>query len=733
MIKFNTAGFKTGWSQIITVDSLSQISLNPYNLKAEGVNLREISVSTMKPIIELKNGSVIMNIENNILSGGNTVFEILKRVPGVSIDAQNNITVNGRGGVRFLLNGKLQQIPTSQMINLLMGMSAESVSYIELIKNPPAKYDASGSGGLINIVLKKAKLKGFSGSLAQSASQGDYARAGTFVSLNYKSNKLTVFANLTYSYLHFETKNYFLRSIKDSTSTFQLLSQGKQTPLHNNLFLNGGIEYDVNEKTSIELNVNGSSGTITNQENAQEDIIGGNPYAYNYIKFNIGTQQTIFNPSVILSATHKLDSLTQVQFSTDYTNYNEQFSRFTTNHYYNNTNLEVLPINRFGSTINNNFNIYTQNLDFTKEFKKSSNLDAGLKSSFVDNGSNANVQLTDPSSGQLYSDTSYSNHYRYHERILAGYFTLGKKIKSWEAKAGLRSEYTLIDANNLPKPYRLHRDYINFFPSGSINYELNKKNSLLANYSYRIDRPSYDQMNPATVFNDPFSKGTGNPILKPQYSHYLNLDYTFDNFITVSAAYQQTNNMIYYYSYGNPRTNVTIDTVFNYPQRNNASLSLFLQKQIKWFSFNLYNVGMYRNFKGSVNGTTANSETFQFMTNFTFEFALPKKFKLQLQGFYSSGFKEGVQYYYPVGDASITVSKTIIDKKLDISLSLFDVFRTDYEPNTNQVGGQYSYYVERNDTRRFRIYIIWKFGKMKINPTVKRSNAEESGRLKSVN
>lgn len=733
LLKFESVGFKTGWSSVLTVDSFSQLSLPPFILKAEGVSLGEVSTSAIKPIIEFKKGMVVMNVENNILAGGNTVFELLKRVPGVTVDAQNNITVDGRGGVRFLIDGRLQQIPADQLVNMLMGMPAESVSSLELIKNPPAKYDAAGSGGLINIVLKKAKLKGFSGSLSQSVSYGNKWRESSSVSINYKSNKLTLFTNLNYARLQFETNNYYERNMTDSTGPFGILTQGKQTPKRNIAFLNAGVEYELSKKTMIGLNVNGSSGKVTNRENTLGAVTGDQAFPYNYIRFHNGTKADVFNPTVNISVTHTFDTLTTLQFSADYTNYTEDFSRLTTNHYYNNGDTEVLPVNQFGTAIQNDFNIYTQKLDFTRTLKKAASIEAGFKSSFVDNGSNATVQLTDPISGQLFVNDTFSNRYRYQEQLLAGYFTLNKSYKKFDLKAGLRSEHTLINARNLSKPFELHRNYINFFPSGSVDYKLNEKHSLQANYSYRIDRPSYDQLNPALGYNDPFNRWSGNPLLKPQYIHSTNLDYNYNHFITLTAAYQRTNNMIYYYSYGSPTSKITIDTVFNYPHRNNASLSAFVQKQISWFSVNGYVAGMFRSFRGTVNGNTANSETFQYYGNCTFEFTLPKQFKIQLQGFYSSGFKDGVQYYYPMGVANITVSKSIIDKKLDVSLSMFDVFYSERQPYINEVGGQYVYYVERNDSRRIRLFVIWKFGKMKINQNIKRSNDEENNRLKQVN
>jgi len=727
LFKFTQVGFKTAWSQPIAVDSLSQITLPPLVLKAEGVTLKIVEVTVMKPTIEFKNGMVVMNIENNIISGGNTIFELLKRVPGVVIDAQNNITVNGRGGVRFMIDGRMQQISVGQMINMFMGMPAESVSYIELIKNPPAKYDASGTGGIINIVMKKAKVKGFSGSLSQSASHGDEWRGGTFASLNYKSNKLSVFTNLNWSYLHFRTHNYFLRRITDTAGSFEILSEGRQDPLRNIVYATAGLEYELSPKTIVGVNATGNWMTMTNQENAQIAVTGNtNPYAYNYIKFNIGTTWAMSSPAFSASLSHKFDSLTRLQVMADYTNFNDEGTRYTTNWYYDLGFNEVAPVNRFGTDMHNDFNVYTQKADLTRDFKNGLNLEAGFKSSFVMNRSVSWLQRTDLVSGELFTDTSFSYSYRYEERILAGYTTLGKTFKKLTLRAGVRSEHTLIDATT--KNFVLGRNYINFFPSGSVDYKLNEKNNLQANYSYRIDRPNYDQMSPIKVYNDQFSLGSGNTSLKPQYSHNFNLDYSYNNFLTFSASGQLMKDMIYYYAYGDPKTNVTVDTVFNYPHRENYMFSLMGQKQVKWFSFQVFAAGIYRSFSGSVNGITANSQTGQYFVNGTLEFLLPKNLKIQLQGFYTSGFKDGVQYYHPKGVANFTIAKSFFNKKLDISFSIFDVFYSDIQPNTNSVGGQYSYYQERNDTRRLRGFIVWKFGKMRVNRNLQ--NSEGDSRIK---
>ncbi len=731
-IKFNNVCFAPATTNTFTVDSLSALNLPVQILKATGVNLKEVSVSVIKPSIEFKRGTIVMNVENNIFTAGNTVFELLKRIPGVNVDAQNNITINGKGGVRFLMDGRLQQIPATQMINLLMGMPAESVSTIEIISNPPARYDAAGTGGLINIVLKKAKVKGFNGSLAQSVSKGDNWRGGTFLNLNFKTNKLTLFSSINANYLNFKTDNYFYRTVTDTTGTFEILSQGNQQPKKQLFFFNGGMDYELSKKTSIGLNVNANIGSTPNKEVAQLDVLSPGYVNYNTNKFIIETRSDVVNPTYNFNVSHKFDSVTNLVFSTDYTNYDEKISRFNESRFYDNAGVEVLPVNRFGVKNTIDFNVYTQKLDFDKQLKKGFRMETGAKSSFVDNYAKSDVYLTDFTTNDLYVDSAYSNNYNYKERILAGYLTLGKEWKKLDISIGVRAEHTLINASNAPKPFTLHRDYINFFPSGSIDYKLNDKNSIQANYSYRIGRPSYDQLNPSRSFNDIYSNGAGNPYLKPQFAHSMGLNYNYNRFINFRASYDAMRDNIYFYAYANLNTKANVDSVFNFKAINFTHFDVTIQKQTKWINVYFYASINYRDCSTMINDIQITNYSYMAESYCATDIILPKDMKIQVSGNYTSLNRDGIQTYYPNGRVDIVLFKSFFKKKLDISISLFDAFYTDIRPWTNQVGGQYSYYTERNDTRRFRLWIMWKFGKMRLNQNVKRSNDEEKGRLKSV-
>lgn len=737
-IKFNNVGYKPSTSELFTVDSLSQVALPAQILHAAGINLKEVSVSVIKPAIEFKKGMTVMNVENNIFTAGNTVFDLLKRIPGVTVDAQNNVAINGKGGVRFLFDGRLQQIPATQVINLLMGMPAESVANIELITNPPARYDASGTGGLINIVFKKAKVKGFSGSVAQSVSKGDNWRGGTFLTLNYKSNKFTFYSNTNFNYLHFKTDNYFHRQITDSTGTFDILSQGVQQPQRNFIFGNAGIEYQLSKKTVIGVNVNGNVAKVRNIEKTNVNLlshgdVASNSAGFDHIYFQNNSKSDVLNPTYNFNLSHKFDSVTNLAFSTDYTNYTEALSRFNESHYYDVSSAEIAPVNRFGSENHLNFNVFTQKLDFDKQLKKSFRIETGAKSSFVDNYAKSDVYFTDFSANTLYRDSAYSNNYNYKERILAAYVTLGKEYKKFDFSAGIRTEHTLVNATNAPKPFTLHRDYINFFPSGSVDYKISAKHTVQANYSYRIGRPSYDQMNPSRTFNDPFSNGAGNPYLRPQFIHSIGTNYNFAQMVNFHVSYDMMRDNIYFYTYGNASTKATIDSVFNYGQQNFTHFDASFQKQWKKVNVNFFSWYNYRDNSTLVNGISIQNYSNQWGLYCATDIILPKDFKFQVMASYNSYNFDGMQSYFPNGRVDLVLFRSFFKKKLDVSISLFDALYSDIRPWSTQLGGQYSYYTERNDTRRFRLWVMWRFGKMRINQHVKRSNDEEKGRLKSVN
>ncbi|MCD6019631.1 MAG: hypothetical protein K0S53_2752 [Bacteroidetes bacterium] len=714
-IRFSAVGFKSANTINYFVDSLSQIIVPPQILKAEGLNLKEISVSVYKPAIEFKKGIVVMNVENDILAKGNTVLELLKRIPGVMVDAQNNISVNGVAGVLFMIDERLQQMPAPQVIDMLSGMSADAVSKIELIKNPPARYDAAGTGGLINIVTKRAKVKGYSGSIAFGASYGQKVRFGPNIGFNYKSNKLSVFTNFNYGHYEGINRQKLERTITTNGSTETITSKGTNETLERIFSGSGGIEYDVTKNLLLGVYVNGNSNN--NRFLTEYETGIGNSTYFNYQKTisSVKEKNTANSPNYNMSLLQRLDSTGgQVKLSLGYNTYFEKLEKTMDYRFFDDNDLEVAPSSKYTSLSDRSFNVYTGKLDLNKTFKNKLSLEAGLKANFEDDDDDTKWNLSNLSTGFFVGDTVFNNRYKYKERILGAYATLGRSWEKIGFSLGLRAEETDLNINFLSSGYHYKRNYINLFPSGSLDFNLNKKNTITAAYSYRIRRPHYGMLNPVRQFNDQLNYGVGNSEIRPQYAHHMNLDYNYNQFITLSLGYDKTKDFTFYYSYTPDSSRVNIDTISNLPKMDNGYLSISFQKRIKWYSIQAYAVGMYQAFFGELNREDVTSQTRSYYFNLNQEFYLPKDFKIAVWAGSGSAFQHGPQTYHPRSAEHISIDKGFLKNKLNITLALHDVFYKDYFSYTTKYSDQTSYWEDITDTRRIRFRVSYRFGKMQI-------------------
>jgi iron complex outermembrane receptor protein len=721
MLMITAVGYNTFYSSKIEFDSINLISMPTFSLGASKTNLKEVAVVAFKPTIEFKKGTIILNVENNLIAKGNSVLDLLKQVPGVQVDAMNNIKVNGNGGVRFLMDGRLQQMSDQQMANILSGMSAETITSIELIKNPPAKYDAAGTGGLINIVTKRAKLKGFNGSIDEAYSLGKAGRSFSVLTLNFKNKKFSAFTNLSYNYLDFYSVMELDRVLSTTDSSKTSFNQsGTVVDLHQGANFNGGIEYEFSPKTIVGLYFNDGLNKSHSVQNAKTIVLEGNAFNYHAFTYRSDYNQNYNSPNVNCNILHKLDTLgSELQLSSDYVYVGGNESKFVENHFYDGNNAEMLSPSTYTTATKNIYNIYYEKLDYTKMFKKELSLEAGLKGSFIDINSDADYTLKNSN-----ADTALKNDYRYKERVLAAYFTLSKTYKKVGGSIGLRAEQTNVDGQNKNTGFILDRNYFNIFPSASLDYKINQKNNFTGAYSYRIGRPDFGRMNPARVYNDELNYTVGNPGIRPQYTHDITLDYNYNHFITATFDYYRTLDFMYWYTYTKPQSTINIDTTFNFRLRDNYNFSLSVQKQIKWFNFQTYLGVSYFDFKGEIHGEEANSATMQFYGNFNAEFLLPKNFKMQVSGYYVTPFYDAIQKYYPSSSISLVINKSFFKNKLDVSLGFYDILYSEKFRMTSQLSDQYYYYAATGDSQRVRLSLNYKFGKMQIAQKLKHEDAD---------
>jgi iron complex outermembrane receptor protein len=732
VLKFFSVGYAEQYSLPLTVDSASVISASPLVLRSAGVNLSEISVTAIKKVIEFKNGMTVMNVENSIMASGNTVLDILKRIPGVTVDNKNNISISGKQGVRIMLDGRMQQLSMEQLVTMMSAMSADQLSKIEVIKNPPVKYDAQGNAGIINLVTKKVNSKGYSGSISYNPGMGQRFGNSMYATLNFKSNKLTVYSNINPMYKTFYDRYDYHKSVsyKDHTTLFD------HTGDHENLrkFINGkiGADYALTIKTTIGLSVANSINNTRPVEHGYVAINGFNDVGFDHYSYVTDEKAVWTNPSYNLYVDHKFDTLgTNLSVSVDYAGFNNTSDRKSESVFLKNDDTDAKPAQIYASTNKGNIDIFTQKLDFQKYLKPSWLLETGAKTTFVKNKTDFLFNRQDTLTGAFASDTSFSNNYRYNETLIAGYLNFRKEFKKGSLGFGVRAENTEITGHNLSSGFQLTRTYLNFFPNVSVDYQLTEKQTIQFNYGRRLDRPDYSQLNPFKRFEDQYAVGAGNPYLNPQYSDNFDLVHVYNQWITNSIGFAQLSNVFSGISYQNDSTKITTFTQVNLDQASYAYYSLFLQKQLRqwWnveFSVNVY----YVSYKSKLAGAPLNTQTLSSNIYVNNDFILPNDFKIQLTAHYNAPNRQGPNYNKANGSCDFGIKKSFSKGNFNIMFQFLDMFYTDISRSVYDFGNQYYTFNSRDDTRRFRLTLSYKFGKMNIHVNEKHSNEAENGRLK---
>lgn len=730
-LNFFAVGYAQAFSESLSVDSVSAIQVPDIVFENKGVSLNEVSVTSIKKTVEFKNGMTILNVENSIMAVGNTVLDVLKRIPGVTVDNNNNISISGKQGVRIMMDGRMQQLGMEQVVAMLSAMSADQVSKIEVMKSPPVKYDSEGNAGVINIVTKKVTTKGYSGSINYNPGMGQRFGNSMYGTLNFKSNKLTVYSNINPMYKVFFDRYDYHKEVTyhDRTTIFD------HTGDHENLrkYINGriGADYALTKRTSIGAFIDNTINDANPIEHGYVSINGDDDIGFDHYHYVTDDKVLWSNPSYNFNAEHKFDTLgTNLSLSVDYADFNSQSDRKSESLFFNPDESYAKPAQVYRSTNDTRISIFTQKLDFQTYLKPSWLMEVGAKTTFVNNTSDFIFNRLDTAVAEFVVDTSFTNLYHYKENLIAGYINFKKEFKKGSVSLGVRAENTEVTGHNFTNAFRLKRSYLNFFPNMSFDYQLSAKHTIQLGYNRRLDRPDYGQLNPFKHFEDQYAVGAGNPCLNPQYSDNVDLVHVYNEWVTNSIGYAHFTQLFSGISIQNDSTKVTTFTQVNLDQSNYYYYNLFLQKQLRqwWnaeFSLNVY----YMNYKSKIGGIPLDVNTLSCNIYWNNDFILPKNFKIQLTAHYNAPNRSGPNYNKANGSCDFAIKKAFLKGNFNIMFQFLDMFYTDISRTVYDFDNQYYTFNSRDDTRRFRLTLNYKFGKMNIRVNDKRSNQQEDDRI----
>ena len=751
LVNISQMGYKKFYTPkfSLTTDNPSVKLLNLV-LSEDTKQLAEVQVVAKKPFIEQQIDRTVVNVENSIVSAGATALEVLEKAPGVTVDKDGNISLKGKQNVIVLMDGKPTYMSASDLANLLRNMQSSQLEKIEIMTNPPAKYDAAGNAGVINLRTKKNQNMGLNGSATVGFGYGFYRslpKQNGSLNLNYRQGKLNLFGNFSgnnrKSFQINEINRKFVENGKPLSGFDQVADSDKK---NNSISYKIGADYFLDSKNTIGVLFNGMSGNyselLDNQAIVKNSL--GIQDSTSITKGDINNDWSNYSANVNFK--HIIDSTgKEWTMDVDYARYNAGNLMMYRTAKYDLQNILRQTRNEDGITASK-INIYSIKGDLVYPINKTSKFEVGLKSSYVNSNNDMRFEFLSGDLNNRVLDPTRTRDFLYKENINAGYINYSKQFKKLSVQLGLRVENT-IGQGTLKSVELLNRNYTNIFPSVFFREKLSEKHQLGLSYSRRIDRPSYEDLNPFLYFLDPYTFQKGNELLQPQYTDALEMSHTFMDAITTTINYSRTNGVMTDILQQNNALKLTNVTKYNIGYVDNFGIAFSVPVPITkwWFSntyFNLYNnhyVGDIPKITIGANG--AENTTFQpldarattYNANMTNQFTLPKKFSLELSGWYQSGFIEGQLIGKPMGAVSFGIQKKMLKDKATLKLNVNDVFWTQKFRGSFAFNDIDVQIVNRWESRTARMTFTYRFGNNKVASARQRQTGldDEKGRVKS--
>ncbi len=725
LLKAEVVGYKKVFLPAFEIKS-SNIHLNEIKLTEDEKQLAGVSVTATRPLVENKIDKTVVNVDASQTNTGLSALEVLEKSPGVTVDNDGNIKLKGKQGVIIMIDGKPAYLSGQDLANYLRNLPANQLDQIELMTQPSAKYDASGNSGIINFKTKKNKNNGFNGSFTTSQIFANYFKNTNSLNFNWRHGKINLFGNYGYSAWKGFNDIYINRSFRSSRDEpfnkyYEQHTYGRFSDYP--FDFKTGLDYLINDKTTLTFTVNGLADNQKFYSSSRSNIYDSlkNFILYNDAVSNNYTPWT--NVGFDLALQKKLNKGAELDLDGDYIFYRTNGRDPSQNYLYNpdgslhvdtSSNPEPNPYLLNGN-LPAHIDIYSFKADYSKPLQKNLTLEAGLKSSYVKTDNDAQYTLYDSTAKTWNYDDTRSNHFIYKENINAAYVNLQKQFKKLSVQLGLRAEQTVADGNQKVKSDNFHKNYVSLFPTSYFSYKLNDNNTLGLSYGRRIERPSYQDLNPFQMQLDRYTYQQGNPNLQPQFSHNLELSYNYKGDLNITANYTTIKDIIndVLITTVKDESYYTYQTKQNIASNKNIGLAVNYGKQLnKWWNLNVF-VNVYNNkYVGVIDNEPINLNVTAVSGNLSNQFSFNKGWKAELTGFYTT--KDLVSsdiLAEPMGMFALGGSKSILKNKGSIKLNLRDPFWLMHFNGTTELNGFIADIRSKWDNRRYIVTFVYRFGK----------------------
>ena len=718
IIQAELIGFQTFRSASLLLNKGKLVNYPEIKLGAKSQLLKGVTVTARTPLITKKMDRTVVNVDAMLGVEGGSVIEVLERSPGVQVDANGLIRLKGRAGVQIFVDDKPTYLSGDQLENYLRSMPAGSIKSIEIMPNPPAKYEAAGNAGVINIITKKEKTLGYTGNVQIAAYQGRYTRANNNLSLNLNTKKFGVFTNLgrrDVKGFHDLTIYRYYKNLDGSTqSSFVQNSYLKWAFGSNTGRI--AIDYYATPRTTIGISANGTYNPQRHTTTSQSRIGSGvldtlsNTVAAENISnrvFNNGT----YNLNLRHQFPKEGYSITADADFAGYRTTNEQ----TTGNLVFDADKTLLSNDGLIGKVPSDIKIYAFKTDFSRPLQPGAKMDIGVKTAFTKTDNTADYQTKTPDT--IYQNYDLTNQFIYDEWINAAYVNVSQEIERFSIQLGFRLEHTALKGNQLGNDVieneQFTRNYLNLFPTLFLSYKVDTIDQHLWSFNYgrRIERPYFQDLNPFISPLDKFTFYTGNPNLVPTYAHQFSLAHTYQSKLTTTITYSLTRNGI------NETLEIRDDIYYSRPGNVSTNRQINISEEgtlpiKKWWNATFYAEVGHNAFDSKLYTEDLRSRGYYWLLQGTQQFPLKHDWTLELTGNYQSKYVYSQLVLGNVGQLGIGSSKRILNNKGNLKLSVNDIFFTNQPFGTiNNLRLTDARWTGFMDTRGATLSFSYRFGK----------------------
>ncbi|MDH7445906.1 TonB-dependent receptor domain-containing protein [Aquimarina sp. 2201CG14-23] len=659
-------------------------NLGTISLGLDTEALDDVLVIAEKTTVEIRLDKKIYNVGKDLTVSGGTVSDVLDNVPSVSVDVEGNVSLRGNDNVRILINGKPSGLVGLNSTDALRQLPAESIERVEVITSPSARYDAEGTAGILNIILRRSKLQGLNGAL--TANTGYPVAAGISGNLNYRTGDFNFFTTSGYNYREVpgnslaETRFFNIDSEMQIDNPDTFLNERRDFDrIRKGLNTNIGVEWYINDSSSITTSfLYRSSDNESNTTNLiTEPDLNGNILSSNLrfdpeVEDDITKQYSLNYTKDFDDSGHKLTLDFQIENSEE-----EEDSRITQE---NITSIELV------NTIEGQDRILLQ-ADYVLPIKKNSQFELGSRGNFNELDTEFLVQFDN--NGIVTTDTGLSNNLIYKEQVNAAYTQFGSKSGNFSYLLGLRLEGTRITIDQKTSGDFSRKNYTDLFPTVNLGYQLSKKQSLTLGYNRRIRRPRSRFINPFPSRSSATNIFQGNPDIDPSYSNAFDLGYLnrIGKLTLNSSIYYNRSTQVFTFISEDTGETAIIGNGTEVPiiRRTPVNLSssdrygfeftLTYSPSRKWRlngSFNAFQ----NNIRGDFNGQNFDADNFSWFARLSNKLTLPAKIDWQTTAFYAGPSENAQTKREGLFSMNLAFSKDLFKDKASLTFNISDLFNS---------------------------------------------------------